>query len=951
MDIKRHLALLLPAFLLPLGTPAFAFVPLPSGDPDHDESNAYLFAQGGLSLIEVTLDPDDFRSLLDDPWQDDYRRCTVRFANALVDETVHDVGIRVRGNTSRGAIKKSWKLSFNKFVPGRRFHGLEKMNLNGDRDDPSVIRSRLALDLYRATGVPAPRAVHVRLRINDGSEVEGVFIHVEQVDEEFTEAWFGNKNGNLYKCLYRNERADLRYLPPGTPETYEAHGGGEVYAEKNHDDPDYSDLAEFLEFVDTATDEEFAAGLGDRLRLDSFLRAMAVDVATGNWDDYWFGANNYYLYHNEGTDRFEFIPHDLDNTFGIDYFGIDWSTRRVDAFGEGGFGSSASGLPPLILRVMNEPVFRDQIHRYALDLARGPFRIELQGQKIDRVYGTILPYVYEGSYRSGRMDRGYTKDTFVRSYPWPGEYIGSRDAWDYGLKPFIENRAASIEFRITRSLRIPKLRINEVVADNRTGDRDGAGEREDWIELHNYGPARIDLGGKHLSDDPGNPMLWEIPEGNVIEAYGYHRIWCDGETDEGPDHAPFRLDVDGEGIVLTDDAGNRNIVIDGFEYRALAPDVSAGRLGDEEYPVRFFQAVTPLAANVYGGNLAPRFRSIEREPAVPEGEEPHGFHVSLVDLDGSVEDVRLFVDAGEGVAEYGMADGGTGGDRAPGDGIWYAGIPGFPKGAAVRYWIAATDDSGAAAHDPPGAPGEAWRYIVHYEPPPLFLNELYAGGGNGGDWVEIHNGGGAPLDLEGFALSDDPDRPDAFLFPALRLEPGGFLLVRCDGLSGGGELHAPFKLSAGGEWVGLFAGLDAGRVPVDSVSYPGLADDESYARSTDGTGTWSATRRMTPGSANVFLPGEVPPASLLTVGPTPVRGGRSAVLFFRLDKIDRVRLRVYDAAGREVRSIMNAVLGPGDRRVEWDLRDRSGREVSPGIYFVKLETTVKNESARVVVVR
>ena len=43
---------------------------------------------------------------------------------------LNNVGIRLRGNTSLTAPKKSFKLDFNSFEPGRKFFGLEKINLN-----------------------------------------------------------------------------------------------------------------------------------------------------------------------------------------------------------------------------------------------------------------------------------------------------------------------------------------------------------------------------------------------------------------------------------------------------------------------------------------------------------------------------------------------------------------------------------------------------------------------------------------------------------------------------------------------------------------------------------------------------------------------------------------------------------------------------------------------------
>ena len=63
--------------------------------------------------------------------------------------------------------------------------------------------------------------------------------------------------------------------------------------------------------------------------VNSYLKAMAFDILAGNWDGPLFNKNNFYLYHNEATGLFEYIPYDLDNTFGIDWFSINWAERNI----------------------------------------------------------------------------------------------------------------------------------------------------------------------------------------------------------------------------------------------------------------------------------------------------------------------------------------------------------------------------------------------------------------------------------------------------------------------------------------------------------------------------------------------------------------------------------------------------------------------------------------------
>lgn len=49
------------------------------------------------------------------------------------------------------------------------------------------------------------------------------------------------------------------------------------------------------------------------------------------------------------------------------------------------------------------------------------------------------------------------------------------------------------------------------------------------------------------------------------------------------------------------------------------------------------------------------------------------------------------------------------------------------------------------------------------------------------DWIELFNAGNTTVDLNGYFLSDDPDRPDKWAFPAVPLAPQAHLLVFASG--------------------------------------------------------------------------------------------------------------------------------------------------------------------------
>jgi len=66
----------------------------------------------------------------------------------------------------------------------------------------------------------------------------------------------------------------------------------------------------------------------------------------------------------------------------------------------------------------------------------------------------------------------------------------------------------------------------------------------------------------------------------------------------------------------------------------------------------------------------------------------------------------------------------------------------------------------------------------------------------------------------------------------------------------------------------------------------------------------------------------------------------------------KVRLAVYDAAGRLVKEVADRHYNMGQHSVSWNRRDESGHPVSPGTYFIRLATEDgRKETASVVVTR
>jgi hypothetical protein len=76
--------------------------------------------------------------------------------------------------------------------------------------------------------------------------------------------------------------------------------------------------------------------------------------------------------------------------------------------------------------------------------------------------------------------------------------------------------------------------------------------------------------------------------------------------------------------------------------------------------------------------------------------------------------------------------------------------------------------------------------------------------------------------------------------------------------------------------------------------------------------------------------------ALHEIAPNPFRA--STVIRFDLPRAGPTRLEIFNVTGRRVRVLESGKMNPGRYAPVWDGRDGAGRAVSPGVYFVRLES-------------
>jgi hypothetical protein len=94
-----------------------------------------------------------------------------------------------------------------------------------------------------------------------------------------------------------------------------------------------------------------------------------------------------------------------------------------------------------------------------------------------------------------------------------------------------------------------------------------------------------------------------------------------------------------------------------------------------------------------------------------------------------------------------------------------------------------------------------------------------------------------------------------------------------------------------------------------------------------------------------------PVAVTRLLGPAATPSRESAVVNFTLAERGRVALRLFDASGRWVRTLIDDVRDAGAGAVAWDGRAADGHPVANGVYFLRFETNAGVERGRILFVR
>ncbi|MFK8068100.1 MAG: lamin tail domain-containing protein [Gammaproteobacteria bacterium] len=379
------------------------------------------------------------------------------------------------------------------------------------------------------------------------------------------------------------------------------------------------------------------------------------------------------------------------------------------------------------------------------------------------------------------------------------------------------------------------LEITEFLASNKGTFVDG----EDWIEIHNNGSTAVDLTGWCLTDDASDLSLWCFTSGNLASD-SYLVVIADNPTVPQDLHAGLKLGKGGEYLALVKPDGS---IATEFapEFRQQYDDISYGfdANGDQKY----FSTPTPGLPNGSGVAGFLSFNPDQLTLAVSSGTAMT--QSVLTTLSEATEAYTLAVNDGDDgwlSASADVADDGVTPDNI---GIT-ADASGLTDGTYNGTITASAPDYADSVLNITFTVTDGGVQTGSLE-----LTEFMASNTStfeaGADWIEIHNNGSTEVDLSGWCLTDDATDLSQWCFTSGTLAVDDYLVVVADNPAIAQELHASFKLGAGGEYLALIK-PDGSIATEYAPEYPAQTPDVSYGLNTNGDLRFFTT--PTPGEAN-----------------------------------------------------------------------------------------------------
>lgn len=396
---------------------------------------------GNVINIDITCNESDWQEMLSNAQSKSYISVDMNING----ETFENVGIKPKGNSSLTQVvssdsdRYSFKIKFDKYNKEQTCYGLDKLTLNSNYSDNTLMKEYISYDMMREMGVECPLVSYAKITVN--GEYWGLYLALEAYDHSFLERNYGTTDGNLYNVKSVEVGGKDGMNPPDMPKMTDENGetvtmpeqqnnnnmgnpsdkmpemtdengetvtmpdfkvgggfgnsGGGSLVYTDDESSSYSSIFENAVFNSTGEEDyqrvitalknlSEGQNLEEYFDVDEILRYLAVHTAVVNLDSYSSNMQqNYYIYENNG--KITILPWDYNLAFGGFQSGSATSAVNfaIDTPVTNGIDLEDR---PLISKLLEVDEYKERYHEYLSQVADYLNNID---EKVDEIKSLI----------------------------------------------------------------------------------------------------------------------------------------------------------------------------------------------------------------------------------------------------------------------------------------------------------------------------------------------------------------------------------------------------------------------------------------------------------------------------------------------------------------------------------------------------------------------------------
>lgn len=322
-------------------TGMISLVAAPKLPPAHE-----FFTDGRIRTFKITVEQPGLAVL------EKNDRSYVKATIAEGTNIYKDVGIHLKGMGSFRPFneKPSFAVKFDKYLEKQEFSGLSKLMLNNASQDGTYLAEQIATQMFRDAGLPAARVTHAFVEVN--GRALGIYVAIEAMNKDFLKQYFRNTKGNLYEAYLQDIDQKL-----------DQDGGTDMTQ---------SDLTNLVAIARIKKPLERWDALQRVLEVDKYISHLALELFTSHTDGYARNRNNYRLYHDPSTGKFNFLVH-----------GLDW------AYADTGVSIDPPRSSLITKAVLQTPQGRQLYRERVRELYTNVFRVDVMTNRVNAAIASL----------------------------------------------------------------------------------------------------------------------------------------------------------------------------------------------------------------------------------------------------------------------------------------------------------------------------------------------------------------------------------------------------------------------------------------------------------------------------------------------------------------------------------------------------------------------------------